>query len=255
MIRRDVLAALRYRDCGLAGGLRPRAGGSSRPANRLGMVPRRLLAWRDSPERLTAGIPRTRRSASSRARAAFLADGFPRRSRRLRAVGARRHRPRAPARARGATGKRPVARRRGCTRAASGTAIAGAPVVCPGRARRRAARAARRVGRGRPRRAGSSARFSRSSGGPRCATTSSPREAQNRQEPVVADRAEADRRVRALRGEMSSPVKRIATRRRPRRRPPRAVPADCGPAPSRASGATGGVKTPRRSAPRPAAAH
>jgi hypothetical protein len=75
MIRRSVLAALDYRDAGWPEDydlvLRLLAAG-----HRLGMVPRRLLAWRDSPERLTRRHPAYAQERIVACKAAFLADGF-----------------------------------------------------------------------------------------------------------------------------------------------------------------------------------
>ena len=72
MIRRDVLAAVRYRDAGWPEDydlvLRLLAAG-----HRIGVVPRRLLAWRDSAERLTRRHPAYAQERIVACKAAFLA--------------------------------------------------------------------------------------------------------------------------------------------------------------------------------------
>jgi glycosyltransferase involved in cell wall biosynthesis len=74
-IRRDVLAALGYRDSGWPEDydlvLRLLAAGHD-----VGVVPRRLLAWRDAPDRLTRTHPAYAQSRIVACKAAFLADGF-----------------------------------------------------------------------------------------------------------------------------------------------------------------------------------
>jgi glycosyltransferase involved in cell wall biosynthesis len=75
MIRREVLSALRYRDAGWPEDydlvLRLLAAG-----HRIGVVPRRLLAWRDSADRLTRRHPAYAQERIVACKAAFLADGF-----------------------------------------------------------------------------------------------------------------------------------------------------------------------------------
>jgi glycosyltransferase involved in cell wall biosynthesis len=75
MMRRDVLAATRYRDAGWPEDydlvLRLLAAG-----HRLGVVPRRLLAWRDRPARLTRTHPAYTQERIVACKAAFIADGF-----------------------------------------------------------------------------------------------------------------------------------------------------------------------------------
>jgi cellulose synthase/poly-beta-1,6-N-acetylglucosamine synthase-like glycosyltransferase len=75
MIRREVLAAVRYRDAGWPEDydlvLRLLAEG-----HRLGVVPRRLLAWRDRPARLTRTHPAYAQERIVACKAAFLAGGF-----------------------------------------------------------------------------------------------------------------------------------------------------------------------------------
>jgi glycosyltransferase involved in cell wall biosynthesis len=74
-IRRDVLAAFRYRDVGWPEDydlvLRLLAAG-----HRIGMVPRRLVAWRDAPTRLTRTGSAYAQDRIVACKAAFLADGF-----------------------------------------------------------------------------------------------------------------------------------------------------------------------------------
>jgi glycosyltransferase involved in cell wall biosynthesis len=75
MIRREILAALRYRDCGWPEDydlvLRLLARGDT-----LGVVPQRLVSWRDSPQRLTrVGEPYALDRLTA-CKAAFLAAGF-----------------------------------------------------------------------------------------------------------------------------------------------------------------------------------
>lgn len=73
-IRRDVLVALGYRDAGWPEDydlvLRALAAG-----HEIGMVPRRLLAWRDAPGRLTRTHPAYEQERIVACKAAFLADG------------------------------------------------------------------------------------------------------------------------------------------------------------------------------------
>lgn len=80
MIRREVLAHFRYRDCGWAEDydllLRLLAEGRE-----IGVVPRRLLSWRDSPERLSRRDPRCSIDSFVRCKAQFLAEGFLREAR------------------------------------------------------------------------------------------------------------------------------------------------------------------------------
>jgi len=75
MIRREVLLALRYRDAGWPEDydlvLRLLAAG-----HQIGVVPRRLLAWRDSPDRLTRRHAAYGQDRIVACKAAFLADGF-----------------------------------------------------------------------------------------------------------------------------------------------------------------------------------
>jgi hypothetical protein len=75
MIRRDVLLAVRYRDAGWPEDydlvLRLLAAG-----HRLAVVPRRLLAWRDRPARLTRTHPVYAQERIVACKAAFLAGGF-----------------------------------------------------------------------------------------------------------------------------------------------------------------------------------
>ena len=75
MIRREVLAAVPYRDAGWPEDydlvLRLLARG-----HEIGVVPRRLLCWRDSPRRLTRRHPAYTQDRIVACKAAFLADGF-----------------------------------------------------------------------------------------------------------------------------------------------------------------------------------
>jgi hypothetical protein len=75
MVRHPVLARLGYRDAGWAEDydlvLRMLGEG-----HEIGMVPRRLLAWRDRPDRLTRRHPRYALDRLTACRAAFLASGF-----------------------------------------------------------------------------------------------------------------------------------------------------------------------------------
>jgi hypothetical protein len=75
MIRRDVLAALGYRDVGWPEDydlvMRLLAAG-----HEIGVVPRRLVAWRDGPGRLTRTSPVYAQDRIVALKAAFLADGF-----------------------------------------------------------------------------------------------------------------------------------------------------------------------------------
>ena len=75
MIRRDVLLALRYRDAGWPEDydlvLRLLAAG-----HRIGIVPRRLVAWRDGPDRLTRRHPAYAQDRIVACKASFLATGF-----------------------------------------------------------------------------------------------------------------------------------------------------------------------------------
>ncbi len=75
VVRRDVLVAVPYRDVGWPEDydlvLRLLAAG-----HRLGVVPRRLLAWRDGPARLTRTHPAYAQERIVACKAAFLADGF-----------------------------------------------------------------------------------------------------------------------------------------------------------------------------------
>ena len=75
MIRRDVLAALRYRDCGWPEDydlvLRLLGAG-----HEVGVVPRRLLAWRDSAARLSRTSGTYALDRLTACKAAFLADQF-----------------------------------------------------------------------------------------------------------------------------------------------------------------------------------
>jgi glycosyltransferase involved in cell wall biosynthesis len=75
MIRRAVLATFGYRDAGWPEDydlvLRLLAAGHD-----IGVVPRRLLAWRDAPDRLTRTHPAYAQSRIVACKAAFLADGF-----------------------------------------------------------------------------------------------------------------------------------------------------------------------------------
>jgi cellulose synthase/poly-beta-1,6-N-acetylglucosamine synthase-like glycosyltransferase len=75
MLRRRVLDELGWRDCGWPEDwdllLRLVAAG-----HRLGVVPRRLLAWRDHPARVTRTHPAYGTAALVACRAAFLASGF-----------------------------------------------------------------------------------------------------------------------------------------------------------------------------------
>jgi glycosyltransferase involved in cell wall biosynthesis len=75
MIRRDVLAATRYRDAGWPEDydlvLRLLAAGHA-----IDVVPRRLLAWRDGPSRLTRSHPTYDLERITACKAAFLADGL-----------------------------------------------------------------------------------------------------------------------------------------------------------------------------------
>jgi len=74
-VRRAVLAGFGYRDAGWPEDydlvLRLLAAG-----HEIGMVPRRLLAWRDSPARLTRTHPAYRQDRIVACKAAFLATGF-----------------------------------------------------------------------------------------------------------------------------------------------------------------------------------
>jgi hypothetical protein len=74
-IRRDVLAALGYRDAGWPEDydlvLRALAAG-----HEIGVVPRRLLAWRDAPGRLTRTHPAYDQACIVACKAAFLAGGL-----------------------------------------------------------------------------------------------------------------------------------------------------------------------------------
>jgi hypothetical protein len=75
MLRREALGALRYRDRGWPEDydllLRLLAAG-----RRLGVVPRRLLAWRDRPERLWRTSPSYARERFLACKAWFLAERF-----------------------------------------------------------------------------------------------------------------------------------------------------------------------------------
>lgn len=75
VLRREALAAMPYRDVGWPEDydlvLRLLAAG-----HRLGVVPRRLLAWRDGPARLTRTHPAYAQERIVACKAAFLADGF-----------------------------------------------------------------------------------------------------------------------------------------------------------------------------------
>jgi len=75
VVRREVLAAVGYRDAGWPEDydlvLRLLAAGHG-----IGMVPRRLLAWRDGPTRLTRTHPAYRQDRIVACKAAFLADGL-----------------------------------------------------------------------------------------------------------------------------------------------------------------------------------
>jgi glycosyltransferase involved in cell wall biosynthesis len=75
MIRRAVLQTLRYRDAGWPEDydlvLRLLAAGQ-----RIGVVPRRLVAWRDAPGRLTRRHPAYAQERIVACKAAFLASGF-----------------------------------------------------------------------------------------------------------------------------------------------------------------------------------
>ena len=75
MIRRDVLAALGYRDAGWPEDydlvLRLLAAGHA-----IDVVPRRLLGWRDGPSRLTRSHPIYDLERITACKAAFLADGL-----------------------------------------------------------------------------------------------------------------------------------------------------------------------------------
>ena len=74
-LRRPVLASLGYRDCGWPEDydlvLRLLAGG-----HRLGVVTRRLVAWRDGPSRLTRTSPLYAQERIVACKASFLAAGF-----------------------------------------------------------------------------------------------------------------------------------------------------------------------------------
>jgi glycosyltransferase involved in cell wall biosynthesis len=74
-IRRDVLARVGYRDAGWPEDydlvLRLLAAG-----HEIGVVPRRLLLWRDGPSRLTRTHPAYTQDRIVACKAAFLADGF-----------------------------------------------------------------------------------------------------------------------------------------------------------------------------------
>jgi cellulose synthase/poly-beta-1,6-N-acetylglucosamine synthase-like glycosyltransferase len=75
MVRRDALAAVRYRDVGWPEDydlvLRLLAAGRE-----IGVVPRRLVAWRDGPSRLTRTSPVYGQDRIVACKAAFLAGGF-----------------------------------------------------------------------------------------------------------------------------------------------------------------------------------
>lgn len=75
LVRRDLLARFPYRECGWPEDydllLRLDAAG-----HRLGVVPRRLLGWRDSPARLSRTHPSCEIDVFARCKASFLADGF-----------------------------------------------------------------------------------------------------------------------------------------------------------------------------------
>ena len=75
VVRREVLAAVGYRDAGWPEDydlvLRLLAAG-----HEVGMVPRRLLAWRDGPARLTRTHPAYHQDRIVACKAAFLASGF-----------------------------------------------------------------------------------------------------------------------------------------------------------------------------------
>jgi cellulose synthase/poly-beta-1,6-N-acetylglucosamine synthase-like glycosyltransferase len=75
MLRREILAAVGYREVAWPEDydliLRLLAAG-----HRLGVVPRRLLSWRDHPNRLTHSAPRYRIEAFPICKAAFLASGL-----------------------------------------------------------------------------------------------------------------------------------------------------------------------------------
>jgi glycosyltransferase involved in cell wall biosynthesis len=129
-IRRDVLARTGYRDAGWPEDydlvLRLLAAG-----HEIGVVPRRLLLWRDGPSRLTRTHPAYAQARIVACKAAFLADGF--------LAGATEYvlwghggTGRALRRALGAHGKRPthvVEVHPGRI----GNRIAGAPVIAPDR--------------------------------------------------------------------------------------------------------------------------
>ncbi len=75
MIRREVLQTYRYRDCGWPEDydllLRLITEGHS-----VGVVPQRLLSWRDSPDRLSRTHPSYRTEVFATCKAEFLASGF-----------------------------------------------------------------------------------------------------------------------------------------------------------------------------------
>ena len=75
MIRHEVLTAVPYRDAGWPEDydlvLRLLASG-----HEIGVVPRRLLAWRDTPNRLTRRHPAYEQDRIVACKAAFIADGF-----------------------------------------------------------------------------------------------------------------------------------------------------------------------------------
>jgi len=75
MIRRHVLAELGYRDCGWPEDydllLRLLVGG-----HELGIVPRRLLGWRDGPARLSRTAPEYKNERITACKAAFLCETF-----------------------------------------------------------------------------------------------------------------------------------------------------------------------------------
>lgn len=75
MVRAEVLRAFGYRDCGWPEDydlvLRLLATG-----HEIGVVPRRLIAWRDHPGRLSRTSPRYALSRFTACKAAFLAEGF-----------------------------------------------------------------------------------------------------------------------------------------------------------------------------------
>ena len=126
---RDALRRLRLPRRGLARGLRPRAAAARGRARRVGVVPRRLLGWRDHAATPVAhATPRYAIERFTACKAAYLARGFLAGGAPYVLWGYGGDRPRA-ARARSTRTASSPPRSSSCTRAGSGSAIHGAPVI------------------------------------------------------------------------------------------------------------------------------